>query len=296
MSEPEARSLVPEAYIMRGPTMTLSFPPFTRWVKRLIISYAVVYLLEVLLGTFSPVIAQYFRAIFALVPSFVVQGLIWQLVTYSFLHDGFFHLLFNALTLWMFGSQFEMDWGGKKFLEFFLFCVVGAALTTIAVSYTGVGHVSPLIKTVGASGGIFGILAAFGLLYGDREIMLFPIPISIKAKYFVIGLVFIALLGAIQSAAPGPGSNVAYFAHLGGLVFGFVYVKFLPRRGLLYAVSERYYGMRNDYYRAKRRRAARKFEVYMREHGQNPGKFDEFGNYIPPDDKKNGEGKSGWVN
>jgi Rhomboid family len=126
--------------------------------------------------------------------------------------------------------------------------------------------------------------------------MLFPIPISIKAKYFVIGLVFIALLGAIQSAGPGAGSNVAYFAHLGGLLFGFVYVKFLPRRGFLYAVTERYYAMRNDYYRAKRRKAAKKFEVYMRNHGEVPGKFDEFGNYIPPDEKKKGEGKSGWVN
>jgi membrane associated rhomboid family serine protease len=230
------------------------------------------------------------------VPTFVVHGWIWQLATYSFLHEGFFHFLFNALTLWMFGSQFEMDWGSKQFLEFFFFCVVGAALVTVGVSYTGLGHISPYTRTEGASGGIFGILAAFGLIYGDREIMLFPIPISIKAKYFVIGLVFIALLGAIQSAGPNPGSNVAYFAHLGGLVFGFIYVKFLPRRGFLYAVSERYYGMRNDYYRAKRRKAAKKFEVYMRKHGENPGRFDEFGNYIPPEEKKNGEGKSGWVN
>ena len=281
---------------MRGQTMTLSFPPFTRWVKRLIISYAAIFLLQAILSIFDARFNGYFRAVFALVPDFVVHGWIWQLVTYSFLHDGFFHFLFNALTLWMFGSQFEMDWGGNKFLEFFLFCVVGAALTTIAVSYTGIGHVSPTIKTVGASGGIFGVLAAYGILYGDREIMLFPIPISIKAKYFVIGLVFIALLGAIQSAGPGLGSNVAYFAHLGGLLFGFVYVKFFPRRGLLYAVSERYYGIRNDYYRAKRRKAAKKFEVYMRKHGETPGKFDEFGNYIPPDEKKNGEGKSGWVN
>jgi membrane associated rhomboid family serine protease len=281
---------------MRGQTMTLSFPPFTRWVKRLIISYAAIFLLQAILSLFDARYNGYFRAVFALVPDFVVHGWIWQLVTYSFLHDGFFHFLFNALTLWMFGSQFEMDWGGNKFLEFFMFCVVGAALTTIAVSYTGIGHVSPTIKTVGASGGIFGVLAAYGILYGDREIMLFPIPISIKAKYFVIGLVFIALLGAIQSAGPGLGSNVAYFAHLGGLLFGFVYVKFLPRRGLLYAVSERYYDIRNQYYRAKRRKAAKKFEVYMRKHGETPGKFDEFGNYIPPDEKKNGEGKSGWVN
>ena len=281
---------------MRGQTMTLSFPPFTRWVKRLIISYAAIFLLLYIFEAFAPRAGGYCKAVLSLVPAFVTHGWIWQLVTYSFLHEGFFHFLFNALTLWMFGSQFEMDWGSKQFLEFFLFCVVGAALITVGVSYTGLGHVSPFTRTEGASGGIFGILAAFGLLYGEREIMLFPIPISIKAKYFVIGLVFIALLGAIQSAGPGAGSNVAYFAHLGGLLFGFVYVEFLPRRGFLYAVTERYYGMRNDYYRAKRRKAAKKFEVYMRNHGEVPGKFDEFGNYIPPDEKKKGEGKSGWVN
>jgi hypothetical protein len=70
----------------------------------------------------------------------------------------------------------------------------------------------------------------------------------------------------------------------------------LPRRGLLFAAEERYYRMRNDYYRAKRKRAARKFEVYMRKQGETPGRFDEYGNYLPPDDKKDGHGKSGWVN
>jgi membrane associated rhomboid family serine protease len=280
----------------RGRTMSLSFPPFTRWVKRLIIAYAAVYLLQLILRQFSAGAEGYFRAFFALVPSFVLHGWVWQLISYSFLHDGFFHLLFNALALWMFGSQLELDWGRNQFLEYFFYCVAGAALVTVAVSYTGIGHVSPLIPTVGASGGIFGILAAYGMIYGENEILLFPIPISIKAKYFVIGLVFIALVGALGSAGPGLGSNVAYFAHLGGLLFGFLYIKFLPKRGLVYGLSERYFRIRNDYYRAKRRRAARKFEVYMREHGNVPGRFDEYGNYIPPNDKQDGKGKSGWVN
>jgi hypothetical protein len=149
---------------------------------------------------------------------------------------------------------------------------------------------------VGASGGIYGILMAFGLIHGDREIMLFPIPFSIRAKYFVAAIAFIALVGAIGAASPGRGEAVAYFAHLGGLVFGFLYVKFLPRRGLAFGASERYFSLRNAYYRWKRRRAARKFEVYMRQHDRKVT-FDEHGNYIPPeDDKKNGGSKSGWVN
>jgi membrane associated rhomboid family serine protease len=229
----------------------------------------------------------------------VAHGALWQLVTYSFVHAGLFHLLFNMLALWMFGAQFESDWGQKRFLEFYFFCVVGAALITVAVSYSHFGGVTPATTTVGASGGIYGILMAFAMLYGDREIMLFPLPFSIRAKYFVAAIAFVALIGAIGAAAPGRGEAVAYFAHLGGLLFGFLYLKFLPKRGLSFGASERYFSVRNSYYRWKRRRAARKFEVFMRKQNRTvSGTFDENGNYIPPDDldKKNGGSKSGWVN
>jgi hypothetical protein len=94
------------------------------------------------------------------------------------------------------------------------------------------------------------------------------------------------------------GAAIAYAAHLGGALFGWLYVKFLPRKGLGFATSERYYGLRNSYYKWKRRRAARKFEVYMRKHDKGEY-FDEYGNYKPPDDKDKGNGgtgKSGWVN
>lgn len=279
----------------RGRTLSLSFPPFTKAVKWLVIINAGVLLLTTLMGALNEDIFAAFRAIFALTPYLVVRGWIWQLATYSFLHQGILHLLFNMLGLWMFGSQFEQDWRTKRFLEFYFFCVIGAALTTIAVSYTGVGGVSPTIPTIGASGGVFGILMAFGMIYGEREIMLFPIPFSIKAKYFVAGIAFITLIEAI-SASSGRGSAVAYSAHLGGLLFGFLYVKFVPKRGLVLDASERYFGVRNSYYRWKLRRAARKFEVYMRKHNRTVS-FDEQGNYVPPDDdKKNGGSKSGWVN
>ena len=100
----------------------------------------------------------------------------------------------------------------------------------------------------------------------------------------------------VATFQPSQG-GVANFAHLGGLFFGFLYLKLLPKRGLAYGASERYFSVRNFYYRWKRRRAARKFEVYMRKQDRPlSGTFDEHGNYIPPDDKKNGGSKSGWVN
>jgi membrane associated rhomboid family serine protease len=281
----------------RGRTFSLSLPPFTKAVKWLIIINAAVYLLIELLKAVTPDLGGALFYFLALIPAAVMHGWIFQVVTYSFLHAGILHILFNMLGLWMFGAQLESDWGAKRFLEFYFFCVIGAAVTTIAVSYTGLGGVVPQTPTVGASGGILGVLMAFGVLYGDREIMLFPIPISIRAKYFVAGLAFITLVEAISASGAGRGSNVAYIAHLGGLLFGFIYVKFLPRKGLTFGASEGYFSARNSYYRWRRRRAARKFEVYMRKHDRTVT-FDEHGNYVPPDDadKKNGGSKSGWVN
>src|SRR3989442_15670129 len=234
----------------RGRTMSLSFPPFTRWVKRLIIICAAVYFLKVVFERIAPQIEGALELYLGLVPAAVVHyGFIWQLVTYSFLHAGLTHLLLNMLTLWMFGSQEEQDWGSRRFLEYYLFCVVGAALVTIGVAYLGWG-MTPETATVGASGGVYGLLIAFGMLYGDRELFMFPIPIAIKAKYLVGILIFIVLISAFQPSQGG----VANFAHLGGLFFGFLYLKLLPRRGLSFAATERYFGLRNSYYRWKRKR------------------------------------------
>ena len=279
--------------INRGNTISLSLPPFTRWVKRLILVYAAIYLAMAITEVVSPLAHDFVSVYLGLIPKLVMQGMIWQLVTYSFLHFQLLHLLFNALSLWMFGSQLESDWGSKRFLEFYFFCTVAAALTTVAMSYTHILGLSPATTTIGASGGIYGLLVAFGVLYGESEIMMFPLPFRIKAKYFVWGIVFLTLVGAIQERG-----GVANFAHLGGLLFGYLYLKFLPRKGLMFSASERYFSARNDYYRWKRRRAAKKFEVYMRQHDRDVH-FDEHGNYVPPEDethKGNGGSKSGWVN
>jgi membrane associated rhomboid family serine protease len=276
-----------------GRTLSLSFPPFTPWVKRIIIACVGIYFLQVVLGAIAPGVRGILELYGGLTPTLVLHyGMIWQLITYSFLHAGVGHVLINMLMLWMFGAQQEQDWGSKKFLEFYLWCVAGAALTTIAVAYSPIPGVSPGTSTIGASGGVYGVLAAFGLLYGDREIFMFPLPFMMKAKYMVLIMVFLVVIATFQ-----PSQGVANFAHLGGLLFGFLYIKFMPRRGLTFGASEQYFNVRNSYYRWKRRRAARKFEVYMSKHDRKVT-FDEHGNYVPPDDldKKNGGSKSGWIN
>jgi membrane associated rhomboid family serine protease len=251
--------------------------------------------MEVMLGVLFAPGQRFLLQYFGLVPGFVVHyGMVWQLVTYSLLHDpwGLGHLLMNMLALWMFGSWLEQSWGSRKFIELYLFSVVGAALITIAVAYLRIG-MTPGTMTIGASGGVLGLLSAFGVAFGDMEVSLLLPPISLKAKYLVWITAFLVVIATFMPSQGG----VANFAHLGGLLFGFIYVKFIPQRGLAFGTSEKYFSIRNSYYRWKRRRAARKFEVYMRDHDRTVT-FDEHGNYIPPDEsgKKNGGSKSGWVN
>jgi membrane associated rhomboid family serine protease len=275
--------------------MTLSLPPFTKAVTWLLGINTGIFLLRFVLEMFGLPAKGFAIVYLSLIPAQVVaHGWVWQLITYSFVHFELGHWFGNMLGLWMFGSAIEGAWGRRRFLELYFFGVVGAALTTIAFSY---GHIlggSPGTPTVGASGGVFAILIAFGVLFAESEIMMIPFPFLIKAKYFIGILIVITLALAMAG-----GGNVAYVAHLGGLLFGYLYVRRGPKPAVAnVGLAERYYGLKNSYYRWKRRRAAKKFEVYMRQHDQEVH-FDEHGNYIPPEDgprKGNGGGKSGWVN
>jgi len=277
---------------LRGREITLSFPPFTRAVVWLLGINTAVFLGLLGFGTRSVIEWVYLNL--GLVPSMaVLHFAIWQIVTYSIIHAGFWHWFGNMLGIWMFGSTFESSWGTRRFLELFFSGVVGAALTTIVLSFAHI-LINPNTPTVGASGGVFAILMAFGMVFGENEIMMIPFPFLIKAKYFVLILIVVTVAFAISG-----GGGTAYLAHLGGLFFGYLYVKFVPKHGLAFGATEHYFSVRNSYYRWKRRRAARKFEVFMRKQNRTvSGTFDENGNYIPPDDvnKKNGGSKSGWVN
>jgi membrane associated rhomboid family serine protease len=281
---------------MPSRSVTLALPPFPRAIKTLIALNAGIYVLLLVISAVGyGSVASSIAGNLALRADDVVHGRIYELVTYGFIHAGFFHVFFNMLMLWMFGSMLEVPWGSRKFWEFYLFGVIGAGLGTVVLAYT-LGkfvHLSPLTATVGSSGGIYAIYMAVGMLFGDQEVFMFPLPIAIRLKYLVGILAFISLAGAL-----GDAGGTANVAHLSGLLFGYIYVKFVPRRGLTYAFSESYYKTKNGYYRWKRRRAARKFQVYMRKHEHDPKQyFDEYGNFKPPDEKdKKDRGSGGWVN
>jgi membrane associated rhomboid family serine protease len=283
---------------MSSRSVTLSLPPFTRAIKTLLALNAGVYILLLALAAVRQERLAFLISDFLMLRAqHVVHGRIYELVTYGFLHGGFFHLFFNMLMLWMFGSMLETAWGSRKFWEFYLFGIIGAGLGTVALAYTlgPIVHLRPMTGTLGASGAIYAILMATAMLFGNQEVYMFPLPIAIRLKYLVGVLAFIALVGAL-----GDAGDTANVAHLSGLLFGFIYIKFVPRRGLMFAFTETSYGIRNRYHRWQRRRAGRKFQVYMKKHGQDPKDyFDEYGNFRPPDerDKKNGGNSSGgWVN
>ena len=142
---------------------------------------------------------------------------LWQLVTYSFLHGSVMHLLLNMYGLWLFGSRMESVWGSKAFAFYYFFCVIGAGLVQLFVATLGAGE-GEVYPTVGASGGVFGLLLAFGLTFPNERLMLVFPPVILQAKWFVLIYAVFELWAGITGTAAG----VAHFAHLGGMLFGLV--------------------------------------------------------------------------
>lgn len=135
----------------------------------------------------------------------------YQLVTHMFAHGGFFHLFFNMFVLWMFGTMLEKVWGPKRFFIFYFACGLAAGVAHLLLQNA---------PAVGASGAIMGLFAAFAYLFPNTELIIFPIPVPVKAKYAVAIMAAFDLFGGVYSA----GSNIAHFAHLGGLGMGFILV------------------------------------------------------------------------
>lgn len=209
--------------------------------KNLLIVNVVVFLATYLFRNMGVDLNNVLGLHFFLAPDFHI----YQLFTYMFAHGGFSHIFFNMFALWMFGCIVERTWGPKKFLTYYIVCGVGAGLfQELAQFYFIVSEHIPhftlaqtmkvananaaflnLWTTVGASGAVYGILLAFGMLYPEERIFIFPLPVPIKAKWFVMGYAAIELFMAYSST----GDGVAHLAHLGGMVFGFFLIRYWRR-------------------------------------------------------------------
>jgi membrane associated rhomboid family serine protease len=222
-----------------------SFGPggITPAIKLLIAANVAAFVLAWVLRDTVPI-----TGIFGLRRSAVLGGALWQPFTYMFLHGGFGHILFNMLALWMFGVELERMWGTRFFLKYYFVCGVGAAATTILVSFVPpLSHIATAV-TIGASGAIYGILLAYALYFPNRPIYIyfvFPVP----AKYFVMIMGGITLLSSMSA-----GDGVAHITHLGGLVVGYLYLK----GGRPHIFSELQY----RFLKWRINRMRRKFDVY----------------------------------
>ena len=196
-------------------------PGITNGVRWLLTANIICFIVQQLIG-----IAFHAEVLFGLVPALVLlRGFVWQPVTYMFLHGHVWHLLWNMLALWVFGCDVERRWGTRRFIRFYLLGGLSAAVCTLVVAL--MNERTAVSPTIGASGAVLGLLAAYAMLFPDNRITLlfmFVLPITMKAKTLAIGYAVITVL--IILSTPAGSGGVAHFAHLGGLAFGYLYVKY----------------------------------------------------------------------
>jgi len=260
----------------------LSFPSFRGATRLLVLVNLVTFFILIILQSMSVDSYRWLVAHGALWPHEFLHGEIWQPLTYSFVQLGISSTLFALLSIWFLAGFLENYHPSDWVLGVYATSVIFTAIAGILI-YAGsfvFRYSLPEIPLYGCFGGVFGMLVVIGVLYGDTEFMLFPLPISIKARYIAI------VYGLVAVAYFFTSSRMYAFAQLGGALGGWLFTRMAGRRGASFVLSERWYGMRNAFYRWKRRRAAKKFEVYMKSQGRTV-RFDGNGRQIEedPEDK-----------
>jgi len=199
------------------------FPRLPTVTKALLIANGLMFLLQQVLGDAMSPLMLWPVSAGGFDPFSPGQNFqIWQLLTYGFLHGSFMHLFFNMFALFMFGAPLEQTWGERRFLIYYLVCTVGAGLCQLAVGWWTVSQGGGAYPTVGASGAVYGLLLAYAMLFPNQQIMLLFPPIPMKARTFVIVFGAIELLAGFNGWQPG----VAHFAHLGGMLFGWLMIRY----------------------------------------------------------------------
>jgi membrane associated rhomboid family serine protease len=267
-------------------TSPFAFPDFHGATRRLVLTNLAAFFAMALVGLTSSNIYNWLFLHGTFWPQAFLHGWLWQPITYSLVQIGILPTLLGLLSLWFLAGFLENFHSSNWVMNLYIVSVLGTALAAalIYISSQAMGFALPQVPLYGSFGGNFGLLAAIGLLYGDTQFMLFPLPIGIKARYLVVifALIAIASMFGVQ--------RLYAFSQLGGALAGLLYVRMAPRRGVSFMLSESWYGMRNRYYRWKRKRAARKFEVYMKSQGRTV-RFDGSGRQIIDEDQ---DDKTRW--
>jgi membrane associated rhomboid family serine protease len=261
---------------------SFSFPAFAGVTRRLVLANIFAYFALLVAGLAAPLATEALVRHLVFSPDMFLQGNFWQPLTYSFIHSGVIGTALELVSLWFMLGFLEQLHNSTWVTGLYASSVVGTAVAALIIYILAgtMGVAQNPVPFYGCFGGIFGLLIAIGVLYGDMEFLLF-FTIGIKARY-------IAAIYALISIAMLFGQQRMYaFAQLGGALAGLLFIRLAPRRGVTFLFSEKWYALRNRYYRWKRRKAARKFEVYMRSQGRTV-RFDGQGRQLDedPDDKK----------
>jgi len=274
----------------RNTPFEMMLPPFRGAVRQIIIASTAIYVVILLLMSFAPAAGSTVLALGILDPAHIRQGWLWEFVTYAFMYVDPLEFVLSLLGVYFLGAAVQERVGQSAFYSLFFSSIALSGIAGFALSLTGVIARGPALGSGAAANAI---LMVFYLFNRDAPLMLFPIPIQIPVKWIVLGIAGLETAYLLLNHFA-----LFYCVSLLGLGAGYVWHTAFFSAGVSLRISELFYGARNEYYRWRRRRAARKFEVYMRKHDRDVH-FDEHGNYVPPDDdpnKGNGGSKSGWVN
>lgn len=273
----------------RSGPISLALPPFAGATRRLILVNLAAFFGFALFGWVAPRPVNTLFGHLVLVPAAVFRGEIWQLITYAFLPMGILGTLFAMLTLWFIGAYLEEMRGSRWLMELYLISSAAGALLASLLTFVHLFGLRPDLTTLGSWAPIFAIMVAFSVIAGEQEILFFFFA-RMKAKY----LVWIYIILSVAILLKGD-DRFGALTELSGALMGYLYTISAPRRGWAFGFSEHYFGLRNDYYRWKRRRAAKKFEVYMRKQNREVH-FDKDGRYIDPDELRKDPNDKRWMN
>jgi membrane associated rhomboid family serine protease len=296
----------------RNDSFTMGLPPFAGAVRAIILVSTAIYVLILLSNAFAPALGQMLIGLGLLSADAVLHGQVWRLLTYGFVNVDPLNFLLSMVGVYFLGSAVQGAIGSRRFGELYMVSLVVAAVLGCLITLVGPIGSGP---AYGAGPATNAILMAFFLLYRDQSIMIFPLPIQIPAKYIVIFTAAVEIAYLLLSRFA-----LFYLVLLSGLLAGYLWFSVRmgqrssrqPAIGFGRGLSDRMYAvapakseplmtrMKNSYHRWKRRRMAKKFEVYMRKHDRSVY-FDEHGNYrgheVPDEEKKpDGDNKGGWVN
>jgi membrane associated rhomboid family serine protease len=272
--------------------ISLMLPPFRGFTRRLVLAGVVVYFataaLRLVSEQFQGLVINFFR----LHASEALHPQVWQLITYPFVQDAFVNVLLSLISLWFFASVLEEDRGTRWLVEYFLVASVGGGILATAISLAVGDRVEGLGRDVAAAGFwpfVLAVMVAYGKLHANESVRI-NFLFWIKAKYLAIIYVLIYL--AMELTSRDKFGALVALCNAG---VGFAFLLVAPRKGLRAGISERWFGLRNSYLRSKRRRAAKKFTVYMRKQGKDVS-LDDDGRYVDPDGKPRDPNDKRWMN